>query len=71
MTYTSEPLYLRKNIGIAITTFLRDESLFRCIKSILYYYPHLKMYILDQGKISKYKKAYYKYLKRYRSLYEV
>jgi len=37
------------DIAILITTFLRDEDLFRCVESIRKFYPNIAVYIGDNG----------------------
>jgi len=38
-----------KDVAVLVTTFLRDECLYRCIKSIRKYYPRIPVYIGDNG----------------------
>lgn len=47
-----------KNTAILVTTFLRDEYLFRCIKSIREYYPETAIFIGDNGDPSREKKTF-------------
>ncbi len=53
-----------KDIAIGISTFLRDESLFKLVTSILKYLPEFKIYIADGGRKSKQKDAIYKDLRK-------
>lgn len=39
-----------KDVAILIVTFLRDDHLFQCVKSIRKYYPELRILIVDQGR---------------------
>lgn len=39
-----------KNIAILITTFMRDDLLFQCVKSIRIYYPDIAIFVGDNGK---------------------
>jgi len=48
-----------KDIGLGISTFLRDDSLFRLVNSILAHLPEFKMYIVDQGNHSEEKDKLY------------
>jgi len=47
-----------KDTAILVTTFLRDECLFRCIKSIRKYYPEIAIFIGDNGYPDKGKKRF-------------
>jgi len=40
---------LKLDTAILITTFLRDELLFRCIKSVRQFYPNMPIFIGDNG----------------------
>ncbi len=40
---------INKDIGICISTFLRDDALLKLVQSIETYLPEFKMYIVDQG----------------------
>jgi len=42
-----------KNIAILITTFLRDDALFACVKSIRGFYLNIAIFIADMGHESK------------------
>jgi len=53
-----------KDIAIGISTFLRDDSLFKLIDSILKYLPEFKMYIADGGRESEKKNLIYNNLKK-------
>lgn len=48
-----------KDIGIGISTFLRDDSLFRLINSNLKFLQEFKMYIIDQGNKNWKKELFY------------
>lgn len=48
-----------KDIGLGISTFLRDDSLFRLVDSILTHLQEFKMYIVDQGEHSEVKDKLY------------
>jgi len=48
-----------KDVGIGITTFLRNYSLYRLIESIVEYLPDFKIYIVDQDKPTKFKETLY------------
>jgi hypothetical protein len=52
-----------KDVGIGITTFLRNSSLYRLIESIQEYLPDFKIYIVDQDKPTKFKETLYMGLK--------
>ncbi|TES92943.1 MAG: hypothetical protein E3J87_03405, partial [Candidatus Cloacimonadota bacterium] len=47
-----------KDIAILITTFLRDDALFACVKSIRKFYPNIAIFIADTGHESKEKDDY-------------
>jgi len=47
-----------KDVAVLITAFLRDNLLFRCIKSIRRYYPDIPIFIGDNGKPSKRKDTF-------------
>jgi len=47
-----------KSTAIMVTTFLRDECLYRCIKSIRKYYPEIAIFIGDNGEPNKQKKKF-------------
>lgn len=49
-----------KDVAILITTFMRDDALFQCIKSIRKYYPDIAIYVGDNGKSNNKKKAFCK-----------
>ena len=53
-----------KDIAIGITTFLRDDSLIRLIKSLTEYCPEFKIYVADQGESTPYKRLIYRGLQR-------
>jgi hypothetical protein len=53
-----------KDIAIGITTFLRDESLLRLIRSLTLYCPEFKLYVADQGESTPFKRLIYKGLQR-------
>lgn len=56
---------MNRDIGIGISTFLRDDSLFRLINSILEYLPEFRIYIVDQGGgANAFKKIFYKGLQK-------
>ena len=40
------------NTAVLVTTFLRDDHLFRCIKSIRKFYPDIAIYVSDNGEWS-------------------
>jgi len=42
-----------KDTAILITTFLRDNALFKCIKSIRRLYPNIAIFVTDMGHESK------------------
>jgi GT2 family glycosyltransferase len=42
-----------KDTCILVTTFLRDDMLFRCVESIRQYYPAIKIYVGDNGRPSE------------------
>ena len=42
-----------KDTAILITTFLRDNALFACIKSIRKFYPDIAIFVTDTGHESK------------------
>jgi len=42
-----------KDICVLITTFLRDDALFNCIKSIRKFYPDIAIFVADTGRESK------------------
>ena len=44
-----------KNTAVLITTFLRDNALFNCIRSIRKHYPDIAIYVADTGHESKQK----------------
>lgn len=46
------------DVGIIVTTFIRDPALFKCIKSIRQFYPDIKIYVVDQGKTSYEKETF-------------
>lgn len=46
------------DVGIIITTFIRDDVLYPCVESIREFYPDIRIYVIDQGKTS-YKKEYF------------
>ena len=46
------------NTAILVTTFLRDNYLFRCIESIRKYYPEIAVFIGDNGEPSREKKTF-------------
>ena len=48
-----------KDIGLGISTFLRDKSLFRLVDSILLHLQEFKIYIVDQGERSEQKDKLY------------
>jgi len=48
-----------KDIGLGISTFLRDDSLFRLVDSVLMHLQEFKMYIVDQGDRSEEKDKLY------------
>ena len=52
-----------KKIAIILHTFMRDNELFKCIKSIEKYVDNYKLYISDSGTISREKKKLYDRLK--------
>ena len=47
-----------KDICVVITTFLRDDALFACIKSIRRLYSNIAIFVADTGKESKAKDDY-------------
>jgi len=47
-----------KDTAVLVTTFLRDELLFRCIKSIRRYYPDIPIFVGDNGKSNLEKKNF-------------
>ena len=48
------PKYFKmKDTAILITTFLRDDALFACVKSIRKFYPDIAVFIADTGHESK------------------
>ncbi len=47
-----------KETCVLITTFLRDDMLFRCVKSIRQFYPAIKIYVGDNGRPSEEKTAF-------------
>ena len=55
---------INPDIGIGITTFLRDTALFRLITSIVKYLPEFKIYIVDQGTRNSLKDDLYKNLQK-------
>jgi len=48
------------DIAILITTFMRDDALFQCIKSIRKYYPDIAVFVGDNGKSNKKKSDFCK-----------
>jgi len=42
-----------KDTVILIMTFLRDDALFACVKSIRKFYPDIAIFVADTGKESK------------------
>ena len=50
-----------KDTAVLITTFLRDTHLYRCIKSVRVYYPHIAIYVGDNGRTTKEKLKFCKY----------
>lgn len=55
---------LSKKLCVGMTTFLRDNSMHIAVKSIMEYYPNLKIYIIDQGVKTPEKKSFYKHLRK-------
>lgn len=49
-------------IAIGLNTFIRDENLKRFVASCQTFYPELKIYIIEQGRIEEPKKKFYEYL---------
>jgi len=49
---------LMKDTAILVTTFLRDDYLFRCIESIRKYYPEIAIFIGDNGEPNGEKKKF-------------
>lgn len=48
------------DVGIIITTFIRDEVLYPCINSIRKFYPDINIYVVDQGNTSYEKELFIK-----------
>lgn len=46
---------MTKDTAVLITTFLRDDALFACVKSIRTFYPDIAIFIADTGHESKMK----------------
>ena len=42
-----------KDTAVLITTFLRDDALFNCVKSIRKFYPDIAIFVADTGRESK------------------
>lgn len=55
---TELKVQMEKDTAILVTTFLRDELLFRCINSIRNFYPDVKIYVGDNGKATAKKRKY-------------
>lgn len=51
-----------KELAIGLNTFIRDENLKRFVASCQTFYPELKIYIIEQGRIEEPKKKFYEYL---------
>jgi hypothetical protein len=51
-----------KELAIGLNAFIRDENLKRLIASCQTFYPELKIYIVEQGRISEKKRVFYDYL---------
>lgn len=49
-------------LAIGLNTFIRDENLKRFVASCQTFYPELKIYIIEQGRIEEPKKKFYEYL---------
>jgi GT2 family glycosyltransferase len=47
---------LKKQLTAIITTFLRDDCLFKCLSSFKKYYPEINFIVADNGKLSYEKK---------------
>ena len=51
---------MEKDTAILVTTFLRDELLFRCINSIRTFYPDINIYVGDNGNATEEKRKFCK-----------
>lgn len=63
ISYLLPSVKMNSEIGIGITTFLRDSALFRLISSIQNHMPEIKIYIADQGEHTPKKDSLYSCLK--------
>ncbi len=52
LAWGGKPVDPMPDTAILITTFMRDELLFRCVKTCKKYYPELPIFVADCGKLT-------------------